>query len=201
MSREERKGGVGATARPGAPAPLGAMALVGLLAALMWAVPVWGQVHVGGFTGAYHRGDGSHPFVYLAVGGRGGISVAGPLSVEVEALHVPAKIDARTVDLFAYRANLTFDFTIGDAHPFLLVGTGFQQWREWLCGGRSCGDPPGPGQKFEYTKGLGYTVGAGSRFHASGPLWFRVDARYENSRFVAPTNRDLMFTLGVELRP
>lgn len=199
-----RAGGASDTATCGARAARarrGAAALVALLVVLVWADPAWAQVHVGGFTGAYHRGDGSHPFVYLAVGGRAGTSVAGPVSIEVEALHVPAKFGNRAVDLFAYRGSLTFDFRVGESRPFVLIGTGFQQWRHWMCDGESCRDPPGPGQKFQYDKGHGLTAGVGSRFPTAGPFWFRLELRYEHSRFPAPTNNDLMLTMGIEVRP
>lgn len=164
-------------------------------------MPGHAQVYIGGFTGAYNRGAGGHPFVFLAVGGRLGVRVAEPASVELEALHVPARVAEREVDLFAYRGNVTLDFNLGEVEPFFLLGFGFQQWRRWMCEGSSCASPPGDGRKFEYEKGAGYTAGIGSRFRVHESLSFRIDARFEHSAFVAPTNDDWMGTIGVEVRP
>lgn len=189
-------------ARSGPGGPIRALAGLALVLAgvLASAGTGWAQVRVGGFTGVYQRGPGSHPHVFLAVGGRVGVEVLGPLTLEAEAMHVPAKVGSRDVDLFAYRGMVVLESPRGDVRPFALAGAGFQQWRRWVCGGTSCASPAGPGQKFEYSKGPGLTVGGGAKFRTSDPLWFRVDARYEHSAFEAPSASDLMMTLGVELR-
>lgn len=186
--------------RPLHRAVLAALALA-LAALLFVATPGAAQVQLGAFTGAYDRGAGGHPHVFLAVGGRVGLDVAGPISVEAEALHVPARSNGTSVDLFAYRANLLLEFLTGDVRPFALTGIGFSEWRTWVCGGASCASPPGPGRKFRYDRGAGYTAGVGSRFRASDLLWFRVDGRFEDSAFSAPSGSGWLVTLGVEVRP
>lgn len=163
--------------------------------------PARAQVRGGGYLGAYGVGQGAHPFVHLAVGGRVGTPVVGPLSLELEALHVAASVWSRPVDLFGYRGNVMLHSGTKDVRPFVIIGAGYHEWRTWVCEATSCGDPPGRGRRFAYDKGLGYTLGGGARFHASGPVWFRVDARFEKERFNAPSDDDWLATLGAEFQP
>lgn len=152
---------------------------------------VSGQVSASGFVGVYDRGQGNHPFFYLAVGGRLSVNAVGPLYVEGEALHVPAHVDGRSSDLFAYRGNLLTRLAEGEVEPFLLVGIGWQQWRTWL--------GEGPEAGFRYDRGLGYVFGAGAIFLARDPVRFRIDLRHERSDFPTPVRSGFMGTMSVSV--
>lgn len=151
------------------------------------------QVSVGGFVGAWDLIEEDRgASVHLALGGRLGVAVAGPVSVEAEALHVPTKRPERTADLFAYRMNVRVHLQRGGIEPFLLAGAGWQQWRTWR-------PSSSPGPKFSYDKGPGYAVGGGAIFRAREPMRFRIDLRHEHSDFATAAPSGFLGTLSIEV--
>lgn len=152
------------------------------------------QVSVGGFVGAYDLVYPERTSAHLAVGGRVGVDVAGPLSAEAEALHVPAKLPWATSDLFAYRLNLRARLGGDEIEPFVLAGAGWQQWRTWE-GSRDGTD------LFSYDEGRGWVLGGGAIFRVEDPVRFRIDLRWERSDFRTPVKTGLLaaISIGVDL--
>lgn len=175
--------------------------LLFLVLLLALAKPCVGQVAAGPFTGVFDRGKGGHPHLYLALGGRLELRVAGLAWLGAEALIVPAEVGGRKVDLFSYRAFVRGELLPGDVRPFLVMGAGWSQWRTWVCGGTSCAEEPGAGQRFSYDKGWSATYGAGVRLRSVGPVWLRAELRRESQMFPAPVTDGWLVTLGVELEP
>jgi hypothetical protein len=162
---------------------------------LLLAGPTHAQFVFGGSVGAYYRGPGMHPFVYAA-----GSLRAEYRGLGVEFLHSPTlSANGTARDLFSYRVTLRPELLSGPVRPFLLVGAGHATWRTWACRNGTCAAGVGgsPDGRFDYTHGLGVTVGGGVRLHASGPVWTRVDLRYEWS----DTDAGVVALIGLGVTP
>ena len=164
------------------------------LGMLALAGPTHAQFVLGGSVGAYYRGPGSHPFVYAA-----GSLRAEYRGLGLEFLHSPILTANTARDLFSYRVTLRPELLAGSVRPFVLIGVGHSTWRTWACRNGTCaaGVAGSPDGRFDYVRGLGVTVGGGIRLLTSGPVWARVDLRYEWSE--AATGA--LALIGLEVAP